>query len=113
MEELIRQLEEMLARMSKPELLEAEEVGLMADRWREVVGLLEKTGYAGLDPAAKLNMRLRLRKLTLALPGVMSLLDAQKSAIANRLFSENKRLGYMKAQRRGLGQEEHLVQRKA
>ncbi len=99
MKVILSRLEAILDRLSHPHLLTAEEVGFLAREWDETMDLLERfpdgAAFRALSAGDKLFLRTWLQRLLRRLPTVLNRLVAQKSDIAQQLFSESRRLQAM------------------
>ena len=95
MRDILAHLERILERLSTPESLEAEEVGHLAQDWDSAMLQLENFPngevFRGLAPSEKIYLRVRLERVIKKLPDVQALLVAHKSAVAQQIFTENRR----------------------
>ena len=95
MRTVLAHLERILERLSTPESLEAEEVGFLAQDWDAAMLRLEQipeeAAFAALPESEKIYLRVRLQRLMQKMPAVEALLIAHKSAVAQQIFTENRR----------------------
>ncbi|MEO5339755.1 MAG: hypothetical protein H7837_04440 [Magnetococcus sp. MYC-9] len=95
MKEILSRLESILDRLTEPERLTAEEVGVLAQEWDVHLALLdafpEGDIYRRLPAGERLYLRVWLQRIQERLPAVQELLTAHKSELAQQLFSENRR----------------------
>lgn len=95
MKDILAHLERILERLSTPESLEAEEVGYLAQDWDHAILQLEAfpqgEAFKKLSSSERLYLRVRLERIMERTPEIEALLVTHKSAIAQQIFTENRR----------------------
>lgn len=92
MKNALIQLETILDRLANPEALEAEELGHLVRDWDTAIRKLDAFPEDNtLSTSEKAPLRFRLKRIIQRVPDIQSLLIQNKSDIAKRLFSENRR----------------------
>ncbi len=95
----LRELEEILDRLSDPGPLEAADLEVLARSWDETTARLDQLVEA--EPTADSRQcdldRARLKRLIQRLPDVQRSLATHKSEVARQLFSENRRFKNMRS----------------
>lgn len=95
MREVLASLERILERLLTPESLAAEEVGFLVQDWDSAMLLLETfpdgEGVGALVPSERIYLRVRLERIMKKVPDVQAVLVAHKSAVAQQIFTENRR----------------------
>ncbi|MBF0141960.1 MAG: hypothetical protein HQL57_02330 [Magnetococcales bacterium] len=114
METTLGRLEELARLLERPELLDGESVGAMAQEWESaVLGLVQDhEARVASGRKAPLGVKRRLTGLLERLPAITAALATHRSEIARQLLAENRRLQAMRFEYGGMQRRESFLLRK-